>query len=534
MTGGVMEQDRAFIEAIRDDPGDDLHRLAWADWLDDRGDTRRADFIRAQVRLAALDPDDPARDDLEDEADDLLAGHDHEWAGRVGELAEEWSWRRGCVERVTLWADALLTHGEELFALAPIREVRLLMETGDAVRLAACPLLRYVETLDLGRDSPESFLISAYQRDRPLQHLFASPHLSRLQCVRLRGQGVEGPLIETLIDTGLLARLHELDVANNHALGDRAARLLVSGRSNTLRRLDVQGTNLSVFGVRQLLRSRSWPALTRLDLNAALLFSGGLTAGTFQNEWAETALGPQLTNLCFSAFAMEDESLDVILGWNELTRLEELTLWGCRLTASSAERLAGCANLSGVRSLHLGNNQIRDAGARALAGSPHLARLSSLRLTGNGIGGPGIRAVAALVNLRELDLSGNYVGSAGAEALAEGKLRRLRRLDLSDGNLDAEAARRLAGAKALRRLRVLRLGNNPLGDSGVAALAGSPHLGRLRELSLDSCGLDEAGVRALTQSPHLDRVARLGLRNTFVSGRDREQLQVRFGPGAEF
>src|SRR5262245_24290568 len=97
----VTEQD--FLAAIRDDPDDDLHRLAWADWLDDRGDTRRADFIRAQVRAAALPEDDPARDALDDEADDLLEGHDLEWAGRAGELALEWTWRRGCVERVTVW-----------------------------------------------------------------------------------------------------------------------------------------------------------------------------------------------------------------------------------------------------------------------------------------------------------------------------------------------------------------------------------------------------------------------------------------------
>src|SRR5947207_10699571 len=126
-----MPQEEAFLVAIRDDPDDDLHRLAWADWLDDRGDTRRADFIRASVRLAALAEDDPARDALEDEADDLLEGHDARWAGRVAELALEWSWRRGCVERVTVWADTLLTRGEELFAAAPVRELRLLTETGD-------------------------------------------------------------------------------------------------------------------------------------------------------------------------------------------------------------------------------------------------------------------------------------------------------------------------------------------------------------------------------------------------------------------
>src|SRR5262249_30344483 len=149
-----MGQERAFLSAISDDPDDDLHRLAWADWLDDNGNTRRADFIRAQIRLASLPPDAPARDKLQDEADDLLAGDDQQSARRVGELALEWSWSRGCIERVTLWADTLLTQGEELFRAAPIRELRLLTESGDTVQLAGCHLLSRIETLDLGHVSP--------------------------------------------------------------------------------------------------------------------------------------------------------------------------------------------------------------------------------------------------------------------------------------------------------------------------------------------------------------------------------------------
>src|SRR5262245_8369294 len=123
-----MDHDRAFAEAIREHPDDDLHRLAWADWLEERGDEARAAFVRVQLRLAQLEDDDPARGPLEDEADDLLAEHEAGWAGRVGELALEWGWRRGCVERVTVWADTLLAQGEELFAAMPIRDVRLLAD----------------------------------------------------------------------------------------------------------------------------------------------------------------------------------------------------------------------------------------------------------------------------------------------------------------------------------------------------------------------------------------------------------------------
>src|ERR1700722_17613476 len=98
-----MDHARAFREAIQEQPDDDLHRLAWADWLDDHGDTDRAAFVRAQLRLAQLPLEDLARDALEDESDDLLARHEREWAGRVGDLALECHWRRGCIEQITIW-----------------------------------------------------------------------------------------------------------------------------------------------------------------------------------------------------------------------------------------------------------------------------------------------------------------------------------------------------------------------------------------------------------------------------------------------
>src|SRR6202035_2716115 len=79
----MMEHERAFLEAVQEQPEDDLHRLAWADWLDDHGQAERAAFMRAQLRAAALPEEDLARDAAEDEADDLLAVHEVEWAGRV-------------------------------------------------------------------------------------------------------------------------------------------------------------------------------------------------------------------------------------------------------------------------------------------------------------------------------------------------------------------------------------------------------------------------------------------------------------------
>lgn len=46
----------SFIAAIVDDPDDDLPRLIMADWLDERGEHDRAEFVRVQCELAGHMP----------------------------------------------------------------------------------------------------------------------------------------------------------------------------------------------------------------------------------------------------------------------------------------------------------------------------------------------------------------------------------------------------------------------------------------------------------------------------------------------
>src|SRR3954469_12570150 len=115
-----MDQQRAFLDAIQEHPDDDLHRLAWADWLEENGQDDRAAILRAQLEAARRDEADPSRDEHEDLADDLLSRHEKEWAGPVARWALEWRWRRGCIEHVTARAEALIEHGDELFAATPI------------------------------------------------------------------------------------------------------------------------------------------------------------------------------------------------------------------------------------------------------------------------------------------------------------------------------------------------------------------------------------------------------------------------------
>src|SRR5205807_10301364 len=102
-----MDRQRQFLQAILDDPDDDMLRLIYADWLEERGDPR-AEFIRVQCELAGFPPHLPdkaalrARARLCQRSQALLNEHKEEWFGRLIRLAEGWkfAWRcsRGFVD----------------------------------------------------------------------------------------------------------------------------------------------------------------------------------------------------------------------------------------------------------------------------------------------------------------------------------------------------------------------------------------------------------------------------------------------------
>jgi uncharacterized protein (TIGR02996 family) len=94
----ASETEAGFLRSIWDDPEDDAPRLVYADWLDDRGEAARAEFIRTQVRLARLAPDDPARPGLEQRERQLLTDHADAWLGPLASPRLHWQFRRGFVE----------------------------------------------------------------------------------------------------------------------------------------------------------------------------------------------------------------------------------------------------------------------------------------------------------------------------------------------------------------------------------------------------------------------------------------------------
>ncbi len=82
-----MNEREALIGAIYAHSREDTPRLAFADWLDENGESARAEFIRLQCRAARLRPGTTLRAGAIRATEDLRAEHEADWLG-------EWEPRR--------------------------------------------------------------------------------------------------------------------------------------------------------------------------------------------------------------------------------------------------------------------------------------------------------------------------------------------------------------------------------------------------------------------------------------------------------
>jgi uncharacterized protein (TIGR02996 family) len=234
-----------FVAAVRDAPDDDLPRLIYADYLEERGDPR-GPFIRAQVELARADADDPQRDELAGVEAELLARHEAEWVGSLADRLYRWWFHRGFLE-VSLdvkrfvrekneWLDQPTVGGVLLYA-PPSMSSHLLDELAWSIEAVR------VRSLHLGFE---------WLRDGGVMALLDSPWLLNLVELDLRTNGLTDAAAIALARTPHLPGLRDLSLANN-LIGDAGAAALV--RRPGLRRLDLTRNEITAAGERALASS---------------------------------------------------------------------------------------------------------------------------------------------------------------------------------------------------------------------------------------------------------------------------------------
>src|SRR4051794_10588190 len=88
----------SLLQGCKDAPDDDAPRLVLADWLEEHGESDRAEFVRLSVRLAAQEvavgDEAPSLARLHE----LSARHATRWLGALPDLGERLAFRRGLLE----------------------------------------------------------------------------------------------------------------------------------------------------------------------------------------------------------------------------------------------------------------------------------------------------------------------------------------------------------------------------------------------------------------------------------------------------
>src|SRR5262245_34246812 len=91
----------AFLQSIRLDPDNDSLRMAFADWLDARGDPQ-GEFIRLQCQLARLPDFDSRASPLQQREQTLLSEYQQAWLGPLSEVDIQPKFRRGLLDSAAL------------------------------------------------------------------------------------------------------------------------------------------------------------------------------------------------------------------------------------------------------------------------------------------------------------------------------------------------------------------------------------------------------------------------------------------------
>jgi uncharacterized protein (TIGR02996 family) len=279
----------APLKAIIESPDDDAPRLAYANWLEERGDRERAEFIWVQLDLARLPEDAPSRNALERRERELLREHKHEWG------ASPWCrrLRRGFVESISLDLNTFLDHAEEIFTQLPVREVVVYDACEDNVPdLSTSPFLTRLSSLQVlgGNAGPLS--------DRDIIPLARSPYLGHLVSLDLSYNSIGDGFVQELASSLHLGRLETLNLGHN-AIGSKGVEhLAFSPNLPRLSSLHLGSNSIGPAGIAALASSDA-----RLSLVTLICYNNGIA-----DEGAELLAGS----------ANAETLIALNLGWNDI------------------------------------------------------------------------------------------------------------------------------------------------------------------------------------------------------------------------
>jgi uncharacterized protein (TIGR02996 family) len=396
----MTSQQDALYRSVCEYPDEDMPRLIFADWVEEAGDSIRAEFIRMQIALARVAEHDVLWTRARQLHPNAILGWSLTYP--LPSLPAGFSWEGHRTRRGFSWQataenlDAFLTDAPALFAAAPVQSLCF---------------------------DPRSNL------NKRFLDLVNCPHLDRIRRLEFSLTRIDSEGASLLGSSPFARNITELSFANNAVTTEGLGALAASCLFEQLRELELERAALPPSELVESLAAMKMGTLRRLSVSECLLASTDVAC---------------LASLPFvQSLHMLDLS-DNPLGCEGVQSLAESSLFSGLAILNLSRTHAGLTGIRGLakarfanlRQLDLSSNRLGPMVVGVLAGSPLLWDLRSLNLSHNPLGDAGAQALASSAgagSMHELILRDCGIGEAGAAALANSPhLSGLLRLDLRD------------------------------------------------------------------------------------------------------
>jgi len=524
---------KPFPQTILESPDDDRLRLVYADWLEEHGEPKRAEFIRVQIDLERLGPSHSSYAELEDRQDELLAEYEADWLGPPPPSLVEWTFRRGFVEEIVVNGWLPGEHYHDLYAKHPARNAEFRSLWG-VQGLAHFQGLGYLRKLYVNGSIHDVAGVARLLTERKLTHLSS---------LWLSGAAAGDGLVAALLRSPRAQQLHEILLSDiSPDVLQQFCRERALSQITSLGLDDLEGKKANACLDVVLEHAPRW---TALDLPR--LPSGKKT-------WARFRECASLQKL---AFWLPQKPVDLSFLPPQLTHLTMHE--GCRstLTGAMLTRLECLPNLRYLEVLFAGPqkrnpdrtllNGLEEVLDRLPGPVAHLSfwggvaqpiatlakmrgvgKIRGLALDSQRLSEADFRAIAEcdrFTGLRRLLIVGQLGAGRAKLLLASPLLSGVRDLELY-AETDNEGVFALVRSPYAKRLRHLDLVGRKLDGQAVAALAEWPHLKRLREIGLGCNRLDGPAIQPLFRSPHLSPIVKLYLCDNRVGRRELTETDI--------
>lgn len=521
-----------FLATIKANPTDHLIRLVFADYLDERGESDLAAYLRLTTELMRS-PTLATNERLAEEAETLGT----RLCARLKRHAPKGiEWRidqdlclLDCEPTPTVFAELEKLAAQPVFAW--VGKVSLDPGSDDmAIRVARSPWFDRVLSLTLHQGT---------LTDVGLRALAASPHLGRLKSLDIWKNEITASGVADLANSTHLPNLEALDLGFN-GIGNIGIECLVAGRG--LPKLHDLTLNYTQCDRTCLALLAAWPKFAQLtrfriggvrmtddDLRSLVLSLKSVRELDLYAADLDFHAGELLVQLptrrTLEVLALDSNELGdegmVHLARQPWNGLRELTFSHSHIGYRGAMALAESGHFPSLVQLSMVANRLGSDGMQAFAHHGRLPSLGSLDVSLNDLGNDGLESVLRTDRfpaLRTLTSFANNHGNATAIAVAESPgLARLTDLGLQSNSIGPDGITALARSPHTTSLRSLTLYQNPIGNEGATALANAKHLDRLRSLDLHRCSIGSVGVRNLIESEAFPRLTSLNLERNLLS-----------------